>query len=279
MLKHIARAVSLALTLTGMGVVGLRLAPLESTAAATTPPTGPTSDEKERFLATAEIVTSRILGEGTTKSTRATLSDGKLRHDAHIQTIDIYKPVWRGKTGTVEKDKLLGLNMVPPTVIRDYQGKPASYTWWVDDVWLTEMQRRDRKIPVPQDQGWVNRLNIVRMFDQLIHNTDRNQGNLLIMKDWKVVMIDHTRAFRTSKTLLNPAALTRIDYKLFRTLKALDPERVRTEMADCLTPEETEGLLARRDAIVAFYESEIKEKGEVSVLTDMPRATPQVSVP
>jgi len=37
---------------------------------------------------------------------------------------------------------------------------------------------------------------VVRLFDQLIYNTDRNLGNLLIDKSWRLWMIDHTRAFK-----------------------------------------------------------------------------------
>jgi hypothetical protein len=33
----------------------------------------------------------------------------------------------------------------------------------------------------------------MRAFDQLIYNTDRNLGNLLIDGDWRIWMIDHTR--------------------------------------------------------------------------------------
>jgi hypothetical protein len=32
------------------------------------------------------------------------------------------------------------------------------------------------------------------MFDQLIANIDRNQGNLLYDRDWHLVLIDHSRA-------------------------------------------------------------------------------------
>ena len=39
---------------------------------------------------------------------------------------------------------------------------------------------------------------VVRVFDQLIHNVDRNLTNLLILKDWTIVMIDHSRSFRLS---------------------------------------------------------------------------------
>ena len=38
-------------------------------------------------------------------------------------------------------------------------------------------------------------LQVVRVFDELIQNRDRNQGNILWTSDWKMWLIDHTRAF------------------------------------------------------------------------------------
>ena len=40
-------------------------------------------------------------------------------------------------------------------------------------------------------------MQMLRLFDQLIANIDRNLGNLLIGNDWTIWAIDHTRAFRT----------------------------------------------------------------------------------
>src|SRR5262245_64113643 len=45
-------------------------------------------DEQEKFLQTGKIISQKILGRGVTHSIRATLTDGKLKHDAHIQTVD-----------------------------------------------------------------------------------------------------------------------------------------------------------------------------------------------
>jgi hypothetical protein len=36
----------------------------------------------------------------------------------------------------------------------------------------------------------------MRVFDQLIYNTDRNTGNVLYDTGWRLWGIDHTRAFR-----------------------------------------------------------------------------------
>ena len=49
-------------------------------------------------------MSQKKLDSGTTASIRVTLSDGKLTHDAQFQPIDIYKPVFRGAEGTVEKN-------------------------------------------------------------------------------------------------------------------------------------------------------------------------------
>src|SRR5687768_4905797 len=49
----------------------------------------PTSDvEIERFLKHADVGRTKSAGKGVTNSLRATLSDGTLTHDAHIQVID-----------------------------------------------------------------------------------------------------------------------------------------------------------------------------------------------
>ena len=85
---------------------------------------------------------------GTTGSRRATLSDGTLTHDAHVQTIDVRKAVYEGERGTeidfrdywgfnvagYRLNKLLGLDIVPVTVERRVDGDPASVSWWIDDV-------------------------------------------------------------------------------------------------------------------------------------------------
>ena len=52
------------------------------------PPTPVLSDEEmERFLKQAKITKTKGTGKGVTDSTRATMSDGTITHDAHIQTL------------------------------------------------------------------------------------------------------------------------------------------------------------------------------------------------
>lgn len=264
----------------------------------TPPPMKPapklSDEEMTRFLKTAKIVSQKVLETGTTGSIKAQLSDGKLTHDGHIQCLDLYKPSWKGAEGTIEKNfrdswkfnvaayrlaKMLNIQTVPMSVEREVDGKLCSVTWWVDNVWLVEVERRDKGIKPPATDEWVNQLNTIRVFDQLIANTDRNQGNLLITPEWKVWMIDHTRAFRTSNTLIKPDTLKRIDQRLFTTLKNLNTVALKEQIGPWLRPEEISALLARRDAIIQFFEKKIRADGAESVLTGLPRSTPQVSVP
>jgi hypothetical protein len=196
------------------------------------------------------------------------LSDGKLTHDAHIQTIDEAKTHFEGTRGSemnfrdtykfniagYRLAKILGLPMVPPSVERSYRGKAGAFTWWVDDVQMDEAARMKQKLQAPISEDWNNQMYIVRIFDQLIHNTDRNLGNLLITNSWKIWMIDHTRAFRMSHALLEKKNLVHCEENLVGAMKKLNAPDLRREMGDYLRKPEVEGLLKRRDLIVAHCE-------------------------
>ena len=49
---------------------------------------------------------------------------------------------------------------------------------------------------MPNPPVWNKRIFILRIFHQLISNVDRNLGNVLITKNWRMWLIDHTRSFR-----------------------------------------------------------------------------------
>ncbi len=235
---------------------------------AQTPAAPMTREQQEHFLATAKIIKIRAAKGGITGTRRATLSDGTTTHDAHIQTIDESKARFEGTGGAelnfrdtykfniaaYRLDKMLDLRMIPPSVERNVEGQTAAVTWWVDDVLMEEGERMKRKIDPPDGDSWNCQMYIVRVFDQLIFNTDRNVGNLLITKDWKLWMIDHSRAFRMHTAVKTPKNLVRCDRRLLAAMKRLDEPSLTREMANFLTPPEIRGLLKRRDQIVAFFE-------------------------
>lgn len=239
-------------------------------------------EEKEHFLRTAEIGRTRGLSEGITDAARATLSDGTLTHDAQIQDIDEFKKIFTSALGTefnfrdsyryniaaYRLSRILDVNMIPPSVERRVRGKTAAVTWWTDDVLMTEKQRYLSKKEPPSQDRWNRQVYIVRVFDQLIYNNDRNLGNLLITKNWDLWMIDHTRAFRLHKDLKDSQGLTRCERRLLKSLRALDRATLQAELKPFLTNGEINAMLVRRDKIVQIFDDRVARLGEIAVLYD-----------
>jgi len=232
----------------------------QSAATAALPPDA----EIEQFLRTAKVVKTRGTSKGITGSLRATLSDGTRTHDAQIQMIDERKPTfdaggatefnfrdsWEYNVAAYRLNRMIGLNLVPVSVARRYETKQAAFTWWIDDVMMDEGARLKGNIQPPRPQEWNEYMQLVRVFDQLIYNMDRNTGNLLITKDWRVWAIDHTRAFRTHTTLKSPGNVTRCDRQMLERMKELTKDSLKKELGEYLTDFEIAGVLARRDLIV-----------------------------
>jgi hypothetical protein len=162
------------------------------------------------------------------------------------------------------------MNMIPATVERKVGKRPAAVTWWIDDVLMDEKERlrRGEKPPIPERDRWNRQIYIVRVFDQLIANKDRNLGNIVITRSWDVWIIDHTRAFRPYKELLDPADLAKCDRALLEGMRRLDKRTLVERLGTYLTNMEIDGLLARRDRIVKFFDDKAAREGEDAVLFD-----------
>ena len=239
-----------------------------------------TVEQMEAFLLKAKIVRMRPTGVGVTNSQRVTLTDGELTHDAHVQVIDEYKSsfstpqysevgfrdTYRDNVAPYRLALLLALDNVPVSVLRDTRLGRGSFTWWVDDVMMDETERRKRGVDDPDIARRNHYTQRMRVFDELIQNRDRNQGNILFTSEWKMWLIDHTRAFRLMRQLLNPAVLTRIERPLFERLQGLTPEALTKALDPHLGRSGREDLLARRNLLVAHFRARIAELGEDRVL-------------
>jgi hypothetical protein len=234
----------------------------------------------ETFLLKARIIKDRQAPVGVTGSRLVTLTDGTITHDAHVQTVDIAQMVFRaGKASELNfKDtyryniaayrvaQLIDLRTVPMSVKRIVDGKEASMTWWVDDVAMDERARLKARSSGPDPERTTRQIQTMRVFDELIQNKDRNQGNILWDRQWTLWLIDHTRAFRLEKKLLRPERLLRCDRRLFERLTAMTADSLKNAVGDSLSKYEQEALLARRDRIVKLYADRIAKQGEAAVL-------------
>jgi len=242
----------------------------------------PIADErKEDFLRTAPVVAAVPAGSGVTDSWRVTLENAELTHDAHFQTVDeraARKKVAGGvEVGFVDSyryniaayrlARLLGLDdMVPVSVEMRWRSRTGAMTWWVDDVMMDENEKLERGQNPPDGASWSRQAEKVKLFSQLIHDTDRNRSNVLITRSWKVWMIDFTRAFRPWPVLRSTEGLLRCDRRVYEKIRSMTLEELKAATGDILEPREIEGVLARRDLLVAHYEKLVRDRGESAVL-------------
>ena len=265
-----------------LSIVALRPCLAQGTAAPAIPQL--TTQEMEQFLLRGEIVATKKAKKGVTDALRVTLSDGRVKHDAQLQDVDIalpifnvgpkysevnFKDTYRYNIAGYRLSRLLGLDNVPMSVERKVNGKPVAMTWWLDDVMMDEGARQKQQTVGPSPSRTASQIHILRAFDELIQNRDRNSGNLIWTADWKMWMIDHTRAFRLGKDLLKPQQLERIERTLFEKMRELTDVQVTSAMDRILTREEIVALLARRDVIVKLFDERIAQRGEAAVLFTM----------
>jgi hypothetical protein len=238
-------------------------------------------EQIEHFLLTAKVIRSDRSSEGITHPWRLTLTDGTMTHDASFQTVDKHKigmqfsdggselmfvDSYKYNIAAYQLAELLGLeDMLPVYVERKWRGETGSLSWWLP-VQMDEAERFKHKIPAPDLEAWNNQMYRIRVFDKLIYDTDPNGTNVLIGKDWKIYRIDFTRAFRLSKDLRGPTDLVRCDRKLLDRLKALNEGELSERTKRYLTKDEVRAVIARRDKIVAYFQTMIVEKGENEVL-------------
>jgi hypothetical protein len=283
-----ADAVGTALARTVRGVATFLRAPMagrQATQAASLATSVPTAQQLA-FLASARVIASRPIGKGITGALRLTLSDGQLTHDASFQSVDEkssdqdiregrlragelrFVDSYRYNIAAWEMARLLGLDgMMPATVERRHQGKVGALSWWVDNVLMDEAEReRTDAQPADGALALVRQRQRMQVFAELLYDTDRNKGNVVYTRDWRVVMLDFTRAFRTQQTLRTPQTLTTCDRQLLARLRTLTEQDVARATGRQLTPEERRALMARRTLIVAHFDRLIAERGEGTVL-------------
>jgi hypothetical protein len=162
---------------------------------------------------------------------------------------------------------LLGLEaMMPATVERSIDGRPGALAWWIDDVAMDEAAREEKNAQPPKALEFSRQRERMTLFAELVRDMDRNKGNIVYTSDWRVIMLDFTRAFRIDAELRRTADLMTCERALFTRLKALTRESIAKAVDGALRDNEIRGVLARRDLLVRHYEALIAKRGEDLVL-------------
>jgi hypothetical protein len=243
----------------------------------------------EELLRSADIVDRKQLGgpDAVTRPWKLTLEKDGQRIFGLWKFIDSSDggalDCWRFEIAAYRIDRLLGLNMVPPTVERPLDDRPGSLQLWVDGTASVKaigpkISERSRE----QAGIWNRSAYIERAFDDLIANEDRNANNILATADWKMVLIDHSRAFRASRRFTrslifgpeglmksadgSPYLIKSLPRAVYEKIRSLDGARIRGTVATYLTEAEIEAVLARKALVLREIEALIAKNGEDQVL-------------
>jgi len=223
--------------------------------------------EFEEFLRTGTIERVDKIPVGVTKPERGFFAPGGLAASAAVKHLPMgqragFWEAYKSEIAAYELDRLLGLDMVPPTVERRVGSDLASVQLWVEGCRV--LKDVDQK-QCPKPVEWAIQVCRQRVFDNLVSNIDRNAGNMLVDGEWNIILIDHSRAFGSDRMPFMKE-MTRVDRAFFERLKALDEASVMKRVRPWVLGDGTaRAILKRRDKIVAQFERLARERGEAVV--------------
>jgi hypothetical protein len=223
--------------------------------------------EFEEFLRTADI--ERITGVevGVLGIKRAYFKPGGLAIRAAFRSIppgtyDGFFESYKSEIAAYKLDRLLELDMVPPTVERRHDGQMVSLQLWAENMkMLKEVQ--EQKLRPADIEPYNVQLRRQKVFHNLVGNLDPNQGNILFDPLWNVVLVDCSRCFTNTAPL--KFEMTYIDRPFFDRVKALTRDGLRRELGSYLEGGGVDAILRRRNEIVKVFEKLEKEKGSRQV--------------
>ena len=224
--------------------------------------------ELEDYLRAAVVNKLEDIGIGVTKPKRAHLAPGGPVDRMVWKTIapGMHSGYWesfKSEIAAYELDKLLGLDMIPPTVYRQVDNQPGAAVMWVAPAKSFKDLGGPPTPPADKAIRWSRQLVQAKMFDNLIANIDPNLGNWLVDPSWNLILIDHTRSFRTQKSMVH--ALTRIDYDLWERMKALTVESLTPALEKWTGKSEIRAIIERRNRMQIAIDKLVDAKGDAAV--------------
>ncbi|MFC1654186.1 metallophosphoesterase [Myxococcota bacterium] len=219
------------------------------------------------FLRTARVVSSKEFKDGVNTNKKLMLEKDGVRARAILRLEHVIKDAplkigrrnmhfrdsYTGEIAAYQLNRMLGMDNLPPVVKRNVEGYPGSLQLWVEES-ISEYQRKTSGRQPPDMDEFDRQVNDMRVFDNLINNTDRHAKNRLIDKRWKLWLIDHTRTFGKDKYLPLPYSMKSCSPKLRRALELLDEKQVRARLKHYLSGDELDALFVRLRLLLEFLE-------------------------
>lgn len=227
--------------------------------------------EFEECLRTAEIVEIQDVDVGVTNPKRAHLAPGGLCTGLAWKPIrpGRYRGFWesyKAEIAAYEIDKLLGLDMVPPTVERRVKGDLGAAVLWAEPARTFGELGGAPSAPPKHFASWNRQLIQAKMFDNLIGNPDPNLGNWMVDPAWNLILIDHTRALTSNKNLTHDMSkMSRIDGELWDRMNALTEESLTAAIGEWLGKGEIRAILERRKRMQREIDKLVEQRGEAAV--------------
>ena len=229
---------------------------------------GMSCEEKlAEFLKTAEVVSIEDIGDGITKPRRVTLKKGDHTCRAIFKTVDIsttdvaytnrlesvFTDRYSYEVAAYRIDRMLGIGLVPITVLREIDGELGSLQHWVEGC-VKMQDAADQNLQINDMDLLLQRLMLMYVLDAMIYNIDRNFTNVLVRPDSDdLFLIDHSRAFRTNKKLpsLKEERPIPVPATVADGLKGLDLATLESELDGLLSKRQIRAIESRRKLLVA----------------------------
>jgi hypothetical protein len=224
----------------------------------------------EEFLKTAAVVSMKAVPVGVTRPSRAFFTAGGLAESMAWKPITPglkggFYESYRSEIAAYELDKLLGLQMVPPTVERRVQNETGAAVLWAaptrsfKELGGVPGQANRAGPPAARAAAWTRQLVRAKMFDNLIANKDPNLGNWLVDGDWHLVLIDHSRSFTPIKTLVHK--MDNVDRALWDKFRELTEARLQPTVGPWVGRNELRAILERRDRMQVEIDRMVSRRG------------------
>ncbi len=232
------------------------------------------------FLRHAAVLSSEPVRTGKSGAVRLLLDSQGIRARAVFRSIETRRTNLRMANGDAfatfydsarfevaafELARLYGIDMIPPVVERRIDGRPGTVQLWIENS-MTDGERAERRLRPPEAGRWRRQRLIMRAFDALVHNSDRNTGNSLIDADWNLWMIDHTRTFQRPRGGNDFGKIVQVPRAFWTALRTVSEGQIRDAVREILEPLQIASLLDRREALIEHLRQVIVERGEEAVV-------------